>query len=72
MYVRNNVMCATVLSFLHFFRVCNNTCRLSGCKQSGMLAKEAVGKMLCANEAVGNRECRQTGSPWAIPYIICI
>jgi len=24
-----------------------------------MLAKEAVGKMLYANEAAGNRECRQ-------------
>jgi len=62
-YVRNNVMCAIARSYLYFFRVRNNTCRQLGCRQSGMLAKVAVGKM-CANEAVGNRECKQTGFPF--------
>ena len=45
------------------FYVCNNACRQSLCRQSGMSVIEAVGKMLCANEAVGNRDCRQTGPP---------
>jgi len=65
MYVPNNVIYAIVLSYLHFFRICNNTCR-----QSGMLAKGAVGKMLCANKAVGNRECRQLKSSQNIGSII--
>jgi len=57
-YMCNNVMCTIVFSYFHFLHVCNNTCR-----QSGMLAREAVGKM-CANEAFDNRECRQTGPPY--------
>jgi len=65
-YAYNNVMRATVFSYFNFFRVYNNTCR-----QSRMLAKEAISKM-CANEAVDNRECRQTGSPPLIYFNVYI